>query len=102
MRRGVRTTCTASRSLRRLRRGMPALCGGLPRHGGSHGVKADEKGGWTMVRVKDFMTPQAEIISPDATAEDAASVMKTLDIGVLPVCDEEGLIGILTDRDLVV
>jgi CBS domain-containing protein len=55
-----------------------------------------------MVRVKDLMTPQAEVISPDATAEDAASVMKTLDIGVLPVCDEEGLVGILTDRDLVV
>ena len=55
-----------------------------------------------MVRVKDLMTAQAEVISPDATAEDAASVMKTLDIGVLPVCDEEGLVGILTDRDLVV
>jgi CBS domain-containing protein len=28
--------------------------------------------------------------------------MKALDIGVLPVCDEEGLVGMLTDRDLVV
>ena len=55
-----------------------------------------------MVRVKDLMTPQAEVVSPDATTEDAASVMKTLDIGVLPVCDEQGLVGILTDRDLVV
>lgn len=55
-----------------------------------------------MRRIKDVMTPQAEVISPDATTEDAASVMKTLDIGVLPVCDEEGLVGILTDRDLVV
>ena len=55
-----------------------------------------------MVRVKDLMTPQAEVISPDATTEEAASVMKTLDIGVLPVCDEDGLVGILTDRDLVV
>jgi CBS domain-containing protein len=55
-----------------------------------------------MLRIKDVMTPQAEVISPDATAEQAASVMKTLDIGVLPVCDEEGLVGILTDRDLVV
>jgi CBS domain-containing protein len=55
-----------------------------------------------MVRVKDLMTAQAEVISPDATSEEAASVMKTLDIGVLPVCDEEGLVGILTDRDLVV
>ena len=55
-----------------------------------------------MLRIKDVMTPQAEVISPDATAEEAASLMKTLDIGVLPVCDEEGLVGILTDRDLVV
>jgi CBS domain-containing protein len=55
-----------------------------------------------MLRIKDVMTPQAEVISPDATTEHAASIMKTLDIGVLPVCDEEGLVGILTDRDLVV
>ena len=55
-----------------------------------------------MLHIKDIMTPQAEVISPDATTEHAASIMKTLDIGVLPVCDEEGLVGILTDRDLVV
>jgi CBS domain-containing protein len=55
-----------------------------------------------MQQVKDVMTPQAEVASPDATVEEAAVVMKTLDIGVLPVCDEEGLVGILTDRDLVV
>ena len=55
-----------------------------------------------MVCIKDVMTPQAEVISPDATAEDTASIMKQLDVGVLPVSDEEGLVGILTDRDLVV
>ena len=55
-----------------------------------------------MLRIKDVMTPQAAVISPDATTEDAAALMKTLDIGVLPVCDEEGLVGVLTDRDLVV
>ena len=55
-----------------------------------------------MLQIKDVMTPQAEVISPDATTEEAASLMKTLDIGVLPVCDEAGLVGILTDRDLVV
>ena len=55
-----------------------------------------------MLRIQDVMTPQAEVISPDATSEEAASLMKTLDIGVLPVCDDEGLVGILTDRDLVV
>ena len=55
-----------------------------------------------MLQIKDVMTPQAEVVSPDATTEEAASLMKTLDIGVLPVCDEAGLVGILTDRDLVV
>jgi CBS domain-containing protein len=55
-----------------------------------------------MRQVKDVMTPQAQVISPDATAEEAAQVMKSLDIGVLPVCDEGGLVGILTDRDVVV
>lgn len=55
-----------------------------------------------MRQVKDVMTPQAEVVSPDATVEDAAETMKTLDIGVLPVCDEDGLVGILTDRDVVV
>jgi CBS domain-containing protein len=54
-----------------------------------------------MQQVKDVMSPQAEVISPDATTEEAAGVMKSLDIGVLPVCDEEGLVGILTDRDVV-
>jgi CBS domain-containing protein len=55
-----------------------------------------------MQQVKDIMTPQAEVASPDETVEEAAATMKTLDIGVLPVCDEEGLVGIVTDRDLVV
>src|SRR4029079_1105377 len=55
-----------------------------------------------MLRIKDVMTPQAEVLSPDATTEEAAAAMKTLDIGVLPVCDEEGLVAIFTDRGLVV
>lgn len=55
-----------------------------------------------MQHVKDVMTPQAEVVSPDETVENAAVTMKTLDIGVLPVCDEDGLVGILTDRDVVI
>lgn len=55
-----------------------------------------------MQYVKDVMTPQAEVASPDDTVEEAAVTMKTLDICVLPVCDEEGMVGILTDRDIVV
>ncbi|HJT19211.1 MAG TPA: CBS domain-containing protein [Nitrospira sp.] len=57
---------------------------------------------YPMPLIRDVMTPQVEVISPDATAEDAADRMKQLNIGVIPVRDEQGLVGMLTDRDLVV
>ncbi len=52
--------------------------------------------------VKEIMTSNVGVISPEMTAEDASVKMKHLNVGSLPVCDEEGLIGMLTDRDLVV
>ena len=55
-----------------------------------------------MSKLKEIMTPQVDTISPDATAEDASAKMKDLNVGAIPVCDEDGLIGMLTDRDLVV
>lgn len=55
-----------------------------------------------MATLKDIMTPQVDTISPDATAEDASARMKDLNVGAIPVCDADGLIGMLTDRDLVV
>ena len=53
-------------------------------------------------RVKDVMTPGVEVVRPDATLDEAAQKMKTLDVGVIPVCDGERLAGMLTDRDIVV
>ncbi len=47
------------------------------------------------------MTPLVEIISPNATTADAARKMKDLDVGAIPVCDGEKLLGMITDRDLV-
>ena len=55
-----------------------------------------------MSTLKEIMTPQVDTISPDATAEDASAKMKDLNVGAIPVCDGDGLIGMLTDRDLVV
>ncbi len=77
--------------LTRGRRAGPAAAAQMP------GKKED-----AMPHIKDVMTPQVETISPDATVEDAAGRMKQLDIGVIPVCDAQGLVGMLTDRDLVV
>ena len=55
-----------------------------------------------MSTLKEIMTRQVDVISPDATAEDASTRMKDLNVGAIPVCDGDGLIGMLTDRDLVV
>jgi CBS domain-containing protein len=54
------------------------------------------------MQVKDVMTKGVEIVRPDATLEEAAKKMKSFDIGPLPVCDGEKLVGVLTDRDITV
>ena len=54
------------------------------------------------MQLKEIMTPGAEIISPEATIREAAEMMRHLDIGPLPVCDGDRLVGMLTDRDITV
>jgi len=55
-----------------------------------------------MKQVKDVMTKDVEIISPNDSLKDAAEKMRTLNVGPLPVCDGDRLKGIITDRDIVV
>jgi len=55
-----------------------------------------------MMQLKEIMTPHVEVIDPDATLEEAAEKMERLDIGPLPICDGERLVGMLTDRDITV
>lgn len=52
--------------------------------------------------VKDFMTSNPEIISPQTTIKEAADKMAELNTGSLPVGNDEKLIGFITDRDIVV
>jgi CBS domain-containing protein len=54
------------------------------------------------MQVKDVMTSNVEVIHPDATLQDSAKKMKDLDVGSLPVCDGQQLVGTITDRDIVV
>jgi CBS domain-containing protein len=54
------------------------------------------------MQVSEVMTRNAECTRPDATLQEAAARMKALDIGSLPVCDHDRLVGVLTDRDIVV
>jgi len=52
------------------------------------------------MRVSEVMTRTPECIAPTATVHDAAGRMKKLDVGSLPVCDNDRLVGLITDRDI--
>ena len=56
-----------------------------------------------MPKVKDLMTDHAECIGEKDTLRRAAERLRTLDVGSMPICGEDGKIhGMLTDRDIVV
>jgi len=52
--------------------------------------------------VKDAMTADVKVARPSQSLSDAASLMKEEDVGSVPVVDGERLVGVLTDRDIVV
>ena len=56
-----------------------------------------------MILVRHAMSSDLKTAKPDMTAADAAGLMRNYDIGVIPVVEDDGtLVGLVTDRDLVV
>jgi CBS domain-containing protein len=53
-------------------------------------------------RIDEVMIPDVVTIDATATLAEAAEVMREAKVGMLPVMDGENLIGVLTDRDLVI
>jgi CBS domain-containing protein len=54
------------------------------------------------MKLKEIMTQEVEIVHTDDSVRTAAEKMRYRDIGFLPVYDGEQLIGVLTDRDIVI
>jgi CBS domain-containing protein len=54
------------------------------------------------MKLKDIMTKEVEILHLDDTVRTAAEKMRFRDVGFLPVLEDGELIGVITDRDLVV
>lgn len=52
--------------------------------------------------VKDIMVSHPVTIRPEATLQEAASKMKTADCGILPVGTSDNVMGMITDRDIVI
>ncbi|MBU0747080.1 MAG: CBS domain-containing protein [Gammaproteobacteria bacterium] len=55
-----------------------------------------------MQTVSDVMTRGVRTLSPTDTLTAAAQAMQELDVGSIPVCDGVRLVGMVTDRDIVV
>src|SRR5437879_2688588 len=54
------------------------------------------------MQIDKIMHRNVKIIGPDETLRDAATAMKKLDVGVLPVGEHDKLVGMITDRDIAV
>lgn len=52
--------------------------------------------------IREAMTPNPSTVQPNTSIAEAAQVMKSEDAGVVPVVEGEQLIGMLTDRDIVI
>ena len=53
-----------------------------------------------MQKLKDVMTRDVKVISPDATLKEAASFMRDEGFGMMPVGEDDRMIGVVSDRDI--
>lgn len=53
------------------------------------------------MQVLDIMTTEIEVVDPDCSLREVAQKMRDFDFGAMPVCDGTRILGLITDRDLV-
>ncbi len=54
------------------------------------------------MNVQDIMTKQVKSVSPSDSVKKAAEIMESVDCGSVPVADQGRVVGMLTDRDIVI
>ena len=57
------------------------------------------------MKAKEIMSKTPAVVTPDTSVQEAARMMQTEDVGVLPVVDAQGsrrLVGLITDRDIAI
>lgn len=54
------------------------------------------------MKLSEIMTRDVVVIQPDESLKAAAKKMRDEDIGFLPVCDGEELVGVISDRDITI
>jgi CBS domain-containing protein len=54
------------------------------------------------MRVSEAMTREVRVATPGQSIRDVAKIMSEIDAGVLPVGDNDRLVGMITDRDIAI
>jgi CBS domain-containing protein len=58
--------------------------------------------GETIMRVSEIMSRDVRIAGPRQSIQDAAAIMAEIDAGIVPVAEQERLVGMITDRDIAI
>lgn len=53
------------------------------------------------MQVRDVMTSSVDWVTPETSIVEIAKLMKKDDVGSIPICNDNNLIGMITDRDIV-
>jgi CBS domain-containing protein len=54
------------------------------------------------MKIAELMTKDVQTVTPDTDLVTVAKQMKSLDVGVIPVVEGQQLVGLITDRDIVI
>ncbi|HZH58207.1 MAG TPA: CBS domain-containing protein [Metabacillus sp.] len=54
------------------------------------------------MNITEVMTTDVESCTHKSSCSDVALKMKKLEVGSIPICEDERLVGIVTDRDIVI
>ena len=53
-------------------------------------------------QIKDVMSTDVKVVGPDTTISEAAKVMRDGDFGMMPVGENDRMIGAISDRDIAI
>jgi CBS domain-containing protein len=54
------------------------------------------------MKISEAMSMDVKVLTPDRTIRDAAKMMAEIDAGVIPVGENDRLVGMITDRDIAI
>jgi CBS-domain-containing membrane protein len=54
------------------------------------------------MQLREIMTTDVELIRPETSVSEAAQKMRSLDVGALPVCEGQQLVGMVTDCNITI